>query len=373
MDLKPLILIDTAIIGGPGRGLFQSLARMKQDSIDYLLCNFRYRSPKSTEFNDEAEARQAKLAHLDQSFRLDPRPIFKIIKIVRSGRFSLVQSHGYKSHALALIVAKLFKLPWLAFAHGWTAEDSKVKLYHQLDRFFLRYATAVVTVSPQLREIFTQIRGVHKPTYLLLNAVEHGAIPKKLGGEAIREKYGLGTNSILIGCFGRLSFEKGQDLLLTAFKELNKHHPDSKLLILGDGPQLGKLKAQSADLGIKESVFFMSHDKNVGDYYEAIDLLVLPSRSEGLPNVVLEAMSFSVPVIATRVGALTEIISDGVNGWLVPPENPSLLANRICEAISNRPMLREVGITGCKSLYPKFSPNARSGRILGLYKELCPQ
>ncbi len=370
MHTKPLIIIDTAIIGGPGRGLFQLLSGLKEKGTNYLVCNFRYRVSKGSEFVNEAKEQEINLTQIDQRFRLDPTPIWQVIKIAREGKYNLIQSHGYKSHFISAIVAPVLGLPWIAFAHGWTTEDTKVKFYHSLDRLLLRYATIVVAVSPQLKKVFDKLRGTKKQTLLLLNAIDQNAIPRKLGGQAIRSKLCLNEDSILLGCFGRLSFEKGQDILIKAFAKIHLEHPAVRIVFLGDGPNFNALSALAGELGIADKVDFVSHERNIGDYYEAIDLLVLPSRSEGLPNVVLEAMSFSVPVVASEVGAVSEIINNGLNGWLIPPNDVDALSNQLHQVLSNKPQLRIIGEVACLSLQPKFCPIARTQKILDLYEQI---
>lgn len=368
---KPLIVIDTAIIGGPGRGLFQLVKRFQENSVGYLLTIFKYHRPKSNEFAAEAVKNNVNLAELRQRFRFDPSPIWELWKLARQGKYNLIQSHGYKSHLVAAVVARLSGMPWVAFAHGWTAENRMVALYHKLDRILLRYATVVVAVSPQLMEIFSGLRGPHKRTELILNAVDRNAIAGKNDGETIRREYGVGKEGVLIGCFGRLSFEKGQDILLRAFARILQNFPQCQLIVLGDGPSRSELEKIARELKIEEKIHFKAHDNQILDYYHAIDLLVLPSRSEGLPNVLLEAMSFSVPVISSDVGAVSEVIRHGENGLIVPPSDEEALCRCLANALSNRTRLKEIGKAGAESLMPKFCPKVRSQKILNLYKEIC--
>jgi glycosyltransferase involved in cell wall biosynthesis len=100
-----------------------------------------------------------------------------------------------------------------------------------------------------------------------------------------------------------------------------------------------------------------------------LDLLVLPSLTEGLPNAVLEAMSFGVPVLATAVGGVPEIIHDG-NGIMVPPNDPAALAERMAELLNDDALRQSVGLNGRTSLYPQFAPEQRVRQIVGLYDEL---
>jgi len=370
MRSKPIILIDTGIIGGPGRGLFQLLRELKQQSSDYLLCNFRYRKPKSEEFINEAKKHQFTLALLDQRFRLDPLPIWQFFKLLKRGRYNIIQSHGYKSHLVAAIVSKFTGVPWVAFTHGSTREDLKVTLYHKLDQFLLRFPTVVVTVSPLLTKTFSKLRGKHKRTELILNAVDSADIAGERGGEAVRRDCEAPADTVLIGCFGRLSFEKGQDILLQAFAQIHEHFAHTKLLILGSGLNKPMLESMCIKLGIKDKVYFTNHSSAMRDYYEAIDLLVLPSRSEGLPNVVLEAMIFKVPVLASDVGAIREIISHDINGWIVESGDQNALALSLRKLLLDKSQLKRMGKIAHDSLGTKFCPRIRAKKILALYESV---
>lgn len=370
MHPKVLILIDTAIIGGPGKGLFQLLKHSPE--LDYILCNFRYKNPKSTEFIDYARNHGIQITLLSQDFRFDPRPVQEISRLVRSEKVEIIQTHGYKGHLIAALLYRWLKIRWLAVAHGWTSEDWKVKIYHSLDRMLLPWADHVVTVSTKLQESIAAWRP-GRPTELILNAVEEPAGGNESAAAArsrIRAECGASSDEILLGCFGRLSNEKGQAILLEAFSGLPEGAPRARLLFLGDGPDRAKLEAQACALRDPSLVQFLGHKSDLHDYYAAIDLLILPSLSEGLPNVVLEAMVSSVPVLSTDVGSVREIITDGQNGWLVKPGVPAAISGRLPELLS-KPLLEEMGRTAKASLFPKFCPRVRAERFQRIYRSLA--
>jgi glycosyltransferase involved in cell wall biosynthesis len=117
-------------------------------------------------------------------------------------------------------------------------------------------------------------------------------------------------------------------------------------------------------------VIFEAHTSTLRDYYEAIDLLVLPSRSEGLPNVLLEAASFRVPVVAADVGAVGQVITGSADGWIVPPNNEQSLAVAIAEAVRNPQLRRTFAEAAKKRVSEQFGASARAERICEIYGEL---
>ena len=365
---RPLILIDTGIIGGPGRGLIQLASYLESKQLDYLLCTFSYATPKSREFLDELHRLGLPTASIRQRSVYDPTPIYELYHIARRGRFNIIQSHGYKSHFVALIASRMLRLPWIAFAHGWTSEDRKVAVYHALDKIMLRFAECVIAVSPPLFDLFSRIRGTTRCTQLILNAVDSDLIRGVEGGGVVRGRHCIDDRQFLLGCFGRLSSEKGQDILLEALHVVHKAHPHTTLLLLGDGPERKTLQRRSEQLGLGDRICFQPHTSSIRDYYEAIDLLIVPSRSEGLPNVVLEGLSLGVPVVATNVGAIPEVLSHRETGWVVPPDSPTALAQAIQEALGDKTLRSKVAATGRDSVHERFSPIARGQKIVAAYE-----
>lgn len=369
---KVMIIIDSEIIGGPGRGLFLFLRSLKSWECEYVLSNFERRRRRSSEFVNYARQNGFNLELIKESFRFDPLMIVRASKLIKRHGCNLIETHGYKGHVIALVLSKLLGLPWIAVTHGWTNEDWKIRLYNHLELFLLKFPDAVVVVSPQLYKSVSLRRETaksKKPTYLIPNAADAETLPGSEGGWAIRRRYGLTGQAALIGCFGRLSPEKGHRFLLQALAALAAELTEVHLLVAGDGPQRQVVEDLASKLALQSRVHFCGHHSSMRDLYEAIDLLVLPSLSEGLPNVVLEAMSMNVPVLATNVGALSEVIQDGANGWLVPPGDSEVLAAKLKEIFSNPSILKEVGTRARSSLFPKFSPETRSAAILKIYRE----
>lgn len=370
MKPRPLILIDTGIIGGPGRGIIQLATFLEKMREEYLVCTFAYRTPKSTEFESELRRLSLHAASISQSGTFDPSPVWQFIRMAKLGKYNIIQSHGYKSHLVALVASRVLNIPWVACTHGATRENRRVALYHALDTVTLRFAEAVVAVSHPLRERFAAQRGAPRPTHLIFNAVEREGLVGEAGGARTRRRFITNDSQILIGCFGRLSFEKGQDLLLRALVEVELNKIDLRLLLLGDGPERETLQQLSKALGLADRVFFHPHSGAMRDFYEAIDLLVLPSRSEGLPNVVLEALCLRVPVVATNVGSVSDVIVDGETGWIVRPDDPHALAQRIVSVLSDREARERVADAGEKVVNERFSPATRGERILEVYRSV---
>src|SRR5207245_7362088 len=143
---------------------------------------------------------------------------------------------------------------------------------------------------------------------------------------AVRRELWLDEHRPVVAVVGRLSPEKGQAYFVDAMAAVARAVPGAQGLIVGDGQEEGRLRAKVAAMELDGAIGFAGYRRDMDRIYAAIDLLVLPSLSEGLPNVVLEAMAHGRPVIATRVGGVPEVIDDGVIGWLVAAADAPALA-----------------------------------------------
>jgi len=152
---------------------------------------------------------------------------------------------------------------------------------------------------------------------------------------AVRKTLGIGTEENLLVFVGRLDSHKGLDVLLEALCRLRQAAPHCRCLVVGDGPMRGELSAFAAETGLSSKVMFVGFQDDVRPYLAAADIFVLPSRTEGLPFTLLEAMSSGLACIATDVGGVREVVSDGEDGLIVPPESPTALGEAIHRLLSD--------------------------------------
>ena len=177
-----------------------------------------------------------------------------------------------------------------------------------------------------------------------------------------------GTRQLIYA--GRLETVKGVDLLLDAFALVCRRFPDARLRILGDGSQRRQLEAQSCALGLADRVTFAGMVDDIAPALQLSSACVLPSRAEGMPNVLLEAMACGVPVVATAVGGCPDIISDGRNGLLVAPEDPGALADAIGAVFSDPTAARAMGDRARHAIGQDYSITAITATYQALYQQL---
>jgi glycosyltransferase involved in cell wall biosynthesis len=170
----------------------------------------------------------------------------------------------------------------------------------------------------------------------------------------------------VVGAVARLSVEKGIDLLIRALPEL----PGVDVLLVGDGPERPALELLAHELHVAERVHFLGWRDDVASLLHSIDVLALPSRSEGAPLVVAEAGLCRVPVVAARVGGVPEVVLDGENGLLVPPEDPHALARAIGSLVGDPELRARMGARGREIALERYSPAATARSFEAIYREL---
>jgi len=186
------------------------------------------------------------------------------------------------------------------------------------------------------------------------------------------EKFFRAPKSHIIAAAGRLSPEKGFDVFLAAAARVLEAQPDVGFVLFGHGAMKPVLQQQVTFLGLGSSVVMAGYRNDLDRFIPQLDLFVLPSYTEGLPNVVLEACAAGVPVIATEVGGTPEVIADGTSGFLVPPGDPDALADKILEALEDEERLREIGFMGRQRVLEEFTFQAQVAEYLKLFEELAP-
>jgi glycosyltransferase involved in cell wall biosynthesis len=367
---KVLIIIATSIVGGPGKGLFQFLNFAPREQFDYLVCNFSVKGGEGGDFEREAKKRNLKLYLLKQNHYYDPALISQTKELIKRHNFNIIQTHGHKANFIARFVKNSIQIPWVCFVHGWTDEDLKIRLYNRIDRWAIKGAHRIVAVSEAMKVKLVKIGIPEQKITVIYNAIENNGFYREPPDLELRKQFASDENSLLVGVIGRLSREKGQRIFLEAWEKVCKLIPNTTALFIGDGPDRKILKGICIQRGLQDKVIFVGHQLNPHPFYRMLDLVVMPSLSEGLPNVPLETFAHQKTIIATSVGGTPEIIEDGRNGILVKPGDPNNLAEAILALLGNSEKRNLMAANGLSSFYPKFSPENRALKILSLYKEL---
>ena len=269
----------------------------------------------------------------------DPRTLARLLSICRDQRVAVWHAHDYKSNLLGLALRKLHPMRLVSTAHGFTAATRRTKLYERLDRWTLPRYDAVAVVSQKLRGWALDAGVSPDKLTLIPNGVETDHYPlRDFNTAAAKRVLGLPVDRPVIGVVGRLSPEKGQDRAIRACAALRQTGVTSHLCFVGDGPTRGEL-VSLVQAGLPGGVTFAGWQTDPRPWLAALDLLLLPSRTEGLPNAVLEAMASGVPVAAAPVGEAPAVLDHGEAGLVLEAHEstwPAALASLLRDELGRR-------------------------------------
>jgi len=361
---------------------FHRTAREIGDTFDDLpriegsLITFDRGSDHQQGANEFVEATQAAGIEIDvipERRRFDLAVVSALEEIVRQRQPDLVITHSVKSHFL-MWRSRLWKqYPWVAFHHGYTTTDRKMRIYNRFDRWSLPKADLVITVCNAFAlELSSVARVAPERIRVRHNSIRLVSQPAAEDVRALRERLGIVENEAVILSVGRLSKEKAHADLIKAFKQLCTTNPDlnCKLVIVGDGPERERLESASAQSGLSQRIIFAGQVPDVRPSYAMSDVFVLPSLTEGSPNVLLEAMAAQVPIVATAVGGVPEIVENEDAALLVPADDPAALAAAIARLLDDAELGRRLTRSAAETVSKNHSPEEYVRSLITIYDEV---
>ena len=280
--------------------------------------------------------------------------------------------HGYKANLLGRVAARRRGIPAVAVSRGWTGESLRVRVYEALDRLHLRCMDGVVAVSEAQAAKVRRCGVRAEAVRVVHNAIdtERFTTPDPAYEAKLRRLF-RAPPARIVAAAGRLSPEKGFEVFAVAAAIVRRlRDPSVGFVVFGDGPCRERVAKQAAAGGLDGAFVLAGFRADLDHFQPFFDLFVLPSYTEGLPNVVLESFAAGVPVVATAVGGTPEVVEDGASGYLVPPGDPQALADRILDALSNEDHLRDMGLHGRQCVVEKFTFAAQARRYRQLFEEL---
>jgi glycosyltransferase involved in cell wall biosynthesis len=395
---RVLALMEAGTVSGPAKNLIEfcrrartlgessgdapaaevSLVTFHRGSKDSLTTRadeeIRTKARGPNPFVVAARAAGVEVDVIRERFRFDPRVLGELRSIVERHRPDIIQTHQVKSHFLLKLSGLWRRHPWIAFHHGYTTTDVKMQLYNRLNRWSLPTAHRVVTVCGAFAPQLTR-EGV-RPERIF---VRHNSINPNGNVDvddddtrALKEKLGIGGGERIIIAVGRLSREKAHVDLVNALGRLHADDPsiNFRLVIVGDGPEQQAVERGAREQGINERIVFAGHVSDVRPFYALADLMVLPSHSEGSPNVLLEAMAAGVPVVATSVGGVPEIVEDEESALLVAPRDHVAMAGAVARLLNDEMLARRLSAKARSLVAAHYTPDAYARSVVELYREV---
>ncbi len=376
--LRLLVIVEAYSITGPAKNLLEFARCASAHNVFTTIATFT-RGASENQFIDAVRAAAARgegitLETIPERGPFDPVTLRSLQALVARVHPDIIQSHAVKSHFLTRFAGLPRHAPWIAFHHGYTWPSLRARAYNHLDRWSLRSANKVLTVSMPFREQLAAF-GIRRERIEIV----HNAIPSAWGARscqpeesaALRALSGIPADKKVVLIVGRLSGEKDH---LTLLEAVNRLRPVGMphVVIVGDGPEKPRIENCVRRLGLDEYVTLTGHRSSAEPWYGIADVAVLSSLTEGSPNALLEAMATNVPVVATAVGGVPEIVTNEQSALLIPPGDAAAMSAAMARLLTDPQLADRLRKRGRELILERHDPEARTRKLVSIYRSLIP-
>ncbi len=363
--IHPRVVTDTG--GGPDKTILNSPKYLRKHGIrSFAVYLYPPGDPGFKIIKTRAQEAECELIGLQDIGLFDIGIIFKLLKICKERKVDIWHGHDYKTNVLGLILRLFHSMQLISTAHGWGVKGPRTPFYYKLDKWSLRFYQRIVCVSQSVYDI-SLLSGVNKDKLVL---VENAIDEKRFSASKNRLERKKGGEVFTIGSIGRLSAEKCFAGLVSVVDEIIGDGYNVELVLAGEGPERNAIESRIAQCNHPEQFKLLGFIQDTFGLLDGLSMFVLFSSSEGLPNVVLEALAMEVPVIATKVGGIPNIITDNKTGLLCEPNDKTQLKERIVALIDNPEKGRKLAINGRRLIEQKYSFEKRMEKMAIIYRNM---
>ncbi len=301
-----------------------------------------------------------------KSFPLIPFSLYRIYSLIKRENISLVHANTLWDNPYACLPANCCNIPAVCHIRS-TPKPGMLKKY------FLHKSSRIITVSEYTKGALGECNKV--PVSTIYNGIDLAYGQLDGASRRVRAELGFSPDNIVVGLISRLDPLKGQETLIQAAKQVVGKFPQTRFLLAGEPKDktpdyLQQLKFMVKSAGLNAYFVFTGYYSNTIELTAALDISVLPSLSEGFGRTNLEAMAQRKPVISTNIGGIPEVVEAGVTGFLIPPNDPDCLAQKLIELLACRDKRKLMGERGYKVVARKFDLNQQVKKVETLYEEL---
>ena len=299
---------------------------------------------------------------------IDVGLFWRLRALIRNRKIDVVHSHNYSAWLYCGVALR--GLSGVRHIHTEHSGVTQSRIRYAVERALSKVTCSVVAVSNHVADVLTKQIGIESSRIeLILNGVNTKRFVRNADSRRrARQALGLGNSLVVIGIVARLAPIKNHAHLLRAIAALPGLTENVRLLIVGDGSERKKLEEMALELGIDTRTLFVGERRDTEDLLNAMDIYALSSTSEGMNLTLLEAMSSSLPVVATAVGGNTEIVLHDVTGFLVPPDDVTKFSDAIKRLLNDEPLRTALGEAGRASVDKRFNEHAMIQQYCALYR-----
>ncbi|HYO48301.1 MAG TPA: glycosyltransferase, partial [Chloroflexia bacterium] len=311
-------MTDVTGRGGAEKALVDLALRLDRTRYNVTVCATR----SAGNYQPMLEAAGVQTFVLDRRSRWETHKLIGLARLMRRQRVHILHTHLFGSNTWGRILGKLAGVPVIIAHEHWSSKSQREVW---VDKLLYRLSDRILVPSEASKRMVMEVEGIpDRHLHVIYNGIDRAQFAPRSDRAETRSELGIPDGIQVIGTVGRLSVEKGGvDLLIKAVARLRNDHPQARLVVVGDGPLREGLEEVAARLG--KDVIFTGTRTDVARLLNAMDIFVLPSLHEAFPIAILEAMAVRLPVVATRVGGVPEVIQDGTTGLLVPPNDEQAL------------------------------------------------
>ncbi|MBN3039332.1 MAG: glycosyltransferase family 4 protein [Candidatus Omnitrophica bacterium] len=292
----------------------------------------------------------------------------RLTKIVLENKIDMLHAHTRVTQVLAQLLSQKTKVPYVTTCHGFFKPRAFRKAFPCWGRH-------CIAISEAVREHLVNDLKVKKEC---VSVVHNGVEIERFSREKVdqeqkgrfKKDFGLDGGAVVIGTIARLSSIKGQCYLISAMKLILEQEPKARLLLVGDGPEKERLLAQVKELGIESSVSFSPSTFDTSIPLSCMDVFVFPSLLEGLGLAIIEAQAMGLPIVASDVGGVYTLVKDGINGFLVRPQEPQGIADAVLKLIRDKELAKRFGQQGKHQVEESFNLSQMVDGIEQVYERM---
>lgn len=287
--------------------------------------------------------------------------------ILKRKKCQLIHYHDAHAVMLGAVASRLAKIPLRVLTRrvDFPLNENFISRWK-----YQKNIDAFIAVSNGVRDVLVE-GGIEKEKiYVVPDGIDFTPYEKSQEKGVLRRELNFAPDDYVVGIVAHLADHKGHKYLIEAMSLLKDKLPKVRLIIVGEGPLKLDLSRQVKSFNLEDVVFFLGFREDIPRILASLDLFVLSSHMEGLGSSLLEAMATRLPVVATRVGGIPDVVIHGETGLLVPPRNPVALAEAIMDMYSNRERATQMGQKGYEVVHQKFSAEAMASRVIEVYKRL---
>ena len=366
--IRVLQLTSSLGFYGAEQMIMTLITALDRESFDVRLATLEKKRVSSTAIVAAARAAGFDAVTLPCRGWLDWGAIQELKSLVEEQRIEILHCHEPKSRLYGAIVSKMTGVPIVATHHNWTGQNLRTRLVELIDAAVLHSCQRVVAVSSSVAESMRPVLISSSRIEVIPNGIDLSVFKDSQQNSELRASLGIPPGVPVIGAVGRLDIQKAHERLIEAARKLTDAGQDAIYLIVGEGVERPRLESLARNLGLSDRVLLPGYRSDIKPFLAIMDLFVLPSRREGTPMALLEAMAMRKPVVATAVGGVPDVLTDGIDGIMLPESGVGGLSDALLRLLRDPALALQMARSGRRRVENEFSSRRMASRYEDMYR-----